>query len=353
MRLPLFTAFLLSALSSSARAQTPQVTVACTALGTEPAAAFEARAHAELAVRELAGNLSLTCTDDARLVWTPTGAPARTAILDASSLSIDGLLEAFSALLSESSASPPEGREQRAADAPTLVVPPSPTSTGQEGATPEQTEQPAEPVAGGGGTQLVPDPQKDATARVVLPLPVGSSQVAAAFRVALGVAGELWGTEPALGISAAGWLRVAPRLSLGGDALWLKGLSPPDDFSLQVVQLALGARYALHRHFALTAALSGGAANVVAPAAWALDSRRNDAACNLGEQGGSCAFIGARAGAWWTLKQRGLSPEVGFQVEATSLSLDIKRVGRSAGLLLPDVRPSVILRVAWTSPDGG
>jgi hypothetical protein len=220
--------------ASPAAAQSATVAVDCPAFDDETRAALDARARAELLVREQGGTLVVACRGgDATLTWHPLdGQPrARVAPLAADARSsIDHILEALDSVLANAPASG-EGPG-------TAVI-----------ATPEQQPAPSVPAAPPRPPESPAPPEAEAEATRT---PEGGKPPRR-FRVAFGAGaiGELWSGSEALGGHLFAALALPSRFSVSvtGGGLW--ALRTPSSVSANIVRLGAGGDYGIDRaeHF--------------------------------------------------------------------------------------------------------
>jgi hypothetical protein len=205
------------------------IAVDCSALDAESRAAVEARARADLLVRNAPGTFVVVCVGaEGRLSWHPlAGVPVTTTVsLDADPrTSVDRILERLGELVTAATTS-----------APAEAAPP-----GDVVQAPDNTP----PVASAAPPAPPPPPPGSP------PLDVPSEPAEAwrgGFRgVSLGggVSGELWSGAAALGPRASVLMSLPARFQAGAAATVLFTLSSPDQVSGRMTRVALTFAYGL------------------------------------------------------------------------------------------------------------
>lgn len=224
--------FLATALLSGRASAQESATIAvdCPALDAESRAAVEARARADLLVRNAPGTFVVVCLErEARLSWHPlAGTPATaSAPLDVDPrVSVDRILEGLGGLVTA-------GAAQADADA----VPTGPAVEAPVTADPAANAPPS----------ARPQPPPDV--RPIAPVAPDEAWRGGFGGVLLGagMGGELWSGTAALGPRVSVLLSLPPRFEAGATATVFFTLRAPDQVSGRAVRLALTGSYALDR----------------------------------------------------------------------------------------------------------
>ena len=211
----------------------PSVVVAvdCPELGDEPRAALEARARAELMVREIAGTLVVRCRESAQLSWHPLAGDSvqsSVALAGAAPTDVERILEALDPLLGPRTNPEPGPAPDAGAASPsgTSTAPPPPAPTVAPVVTPLARPEPVAP------------PATQASAQ---------NEDEGAWSVAAGGVVERWSSEVvgAAGGRARGELGLPGRFSMNAGAAVLLGLEAPSDVSARMVRFLAGGEWAI------------------------------------------------------------------------------------------------------------
>lgn len=346
-------------LTTTAVAQTVQFDSICPGFEPELIAAFEARARAELAVRQLSGSVELHCAEAITIEWVPADAAARRVTVEREAVTSDSLFERFNTLLwvlASPESPPPEEPETTppppAESSPPVPSPPVPSpsaSAERPKAPPPSVEAPVarDPAA--------PRPARSAALDELQPSSWSNPQAPPA-RVAVGAAATLWDSAPAWGVQVAGALPLAGSWSAVADIQLTQALPAPEAFSARQLQAHLGVGYTLGEGLMVQTSLLVGAVAIQAPAGFTLVSGADESFCDLdaGDDGGLCGTLGARAALYAELASGSFRPELGLALEWSPRS--IRAVAREPDgepreLQIPSLRPTVVLRVAWLDDD--
>jgi hypothetical protein len=204
------------------------IVVDCPAFDAESRAAVEARARADLLVRNAPGTFVVVCADDgaARLSWHPLAGVPVTAIVSLDRdlrVSAERILEGLEGLVSAGVAASTEAQPAGAVTQPPVSSPP--TAAAAPFAPPLLARPPDEPAAsretwrGGFGGVLLGG----------------------------GMGGELWSGTAALGPRASVLLSLPARFEAGAGATMFFTLRSPDQVSGRAIRIALNGSYALDR----------------------------------------------------------------------------------------------------------
>jgi hypothetical protein len=210
----------------------PDVTVAvdCPGFDAEGRAALDARARADLLVRNDGGTLVIVCRGSiATLSWHPlTGAPSTSAtpITDSTRSSIDGVLEALDVLLA-----PPAANEEE-----TPVVAPEATP-------PEATAPPLQPKP----AELAPPRAQMDSPAVDRSTVVSRGRRSVEVVLGAGTAAEFWTGTAALGVRGLVAIPLPLRLAAGATGTVLWDLASPSGVNARLSRVALGGEYGVDR----------------------------------------------------------------------------------------------------------
>ncbi len=368
--LPLVRAFvgllLVLSVAVDAAAQTAQVSLTCNEIPRETLDAFEARARAELAVRQTAGRLTLSCDPGthALLTWTSVDGPTVQRQVALSAVSSDALLEVFIEVL---------------AGTPAATAPPPETPTSDEASTSEphdpQTKEPGDVEAGPAPlpddtvTQVKPPPPPDAAAQASANQPkqtqetpedVGPVIVAEpqSVRWSVGAAASSWGSQLALGAELNAIVPLTGHIALTTNAGLMQGAFGTEGFTTRNYGAAAGVRSKLFGALSATLALGGGATQVQAPANYFLTRGQDAALCNVdvGDNGGLCGFLGGLAELSYSIGSGSWRPEIAAQLawaRSISARADTEESGATRTVEVPSLRPGVVLRLVLVPDSRG
>ncbi len=353
-----------------AAAQTAQVSLACDEIPRETLDAFEARARAELAVRQTAGRLTLSCDPGTHvlLTWASVDGPAVQREIALSSVSSDALLEVFIEVL---------------AGTPAATAPPPETPTSDEASATEphdpQTKEPDEgeatpaPLPDDAVTQAKPPPSPDATVQAsakqakqneesspATPEDVGPATVVEpqSVRWSVGAAASSWGSQLALGAELNAIVPLTGHIALTTNAALMQGAFGTEGFTTRNYGAAAGVRSKLLGGLSATLALGGGATQVQAPANYFLTRGQDAALCNVdvGDNGGLCGFVGGLAELSYSIGSGSWRPEIAAQLawaRSISARADTEESGATRTVEVPSLRPGVVLRLVLVPDSRG
>ncbi len=324
-------------------AQQATVHVDCQALEQETVDAFEARARAELAVRQADGQLDLRCidTNDVQLSWAVAGHPLHAQSVPQKGVSADTLFEVFLQLLGPADATPTTQPERE-------NTPPKEATTSAD--QPLLSEQPPPPASAPEEAPALKKPtvEGDPPQPTVVPGGIPSPSI----RWSVGAVGAWWGEQVALGAELSTAIRVLPAAALSASAALLQAVVGVEEFTTRNFFGTAGIRFQPARGLGLSLALLGGGTQIQAPENYRLIQGGEEPWCNLatGDGGGVCGFVGAQGEIAYEIGSGAWRPEIAAQVQwgrQFRAHADSEMLGETRSISIPSVRPGVVLRLVW------
>lgn len=338
-----------------------EVQILCAQWDANSAAAFEARARAELGVRGVTGSLKVQCSAGLELELRLEGRAPLRARRAARAPNVDDALELLDDLLPTLPADKaPSSDGAPAAGTPTPVnpAPATPAATG-----PEPTNSAPEDAAPASSNATTPALQTPALQTPAASANANTSSTTSAPRVTdrsavrfgarsawaahLNAGAGVWGSTPTLAVTLGGVAALVGRWGLALDGTGLVTLNTPASYSTQAAGAALGLRFALTDTWSLEAGAGLGVTRVYTDDEQ-LRLTLGGPGCSDEARGAQCWGLAGKLGSSWTLTTGQLRPRLSLEVAWTQRPIRITQDADPADAFsLPWIRPSVLIGVEW------
>lgn len=353
------------------------VQILCAQWDANSAAAFEARARAELAVRGVSGSLKIQCSAGLQLELRLDGSAPLRAQSASRAPKVEDALELLDELLPTL---PADGRTAPSSDhvpTPTTRAPVNPVPADSHPKEPAPansdptTQKPAvQPPAASSNAGLpapnerpssAPEHRKSSPRRAA-PAPSTPSATSnppvtdgsaarfvtqSAWAAQLSAGAGVWGKSPTLGVTLAGVAALVGRWGLVLEGTGLVTLNTPSSYSTQAAGVALGLRYGLTDAWSLEASAGLGVTRVYTDDEQ-LRLTLGGPGCTDEARGAQCWGLAGKLGSSWTLTTGQLRPRLGLEVAWTQRPIRITQDADPADAFsLPWIRPSVLIGVEW------